>query len=353
MSKKKDRSKEAVSEKKEKDSSKILDFIDKNRYLPYIVFTVLAVIYFAPLIFSNYSLNTTDGGVLGYGETVGLEYFDNPFKEEIVWEQGLGGMPTAPALKEFNLSILYEILNVFFYDFRANSFKVIFVTILAAVSMFVFLRGININKSISILLAVGYQLSPHFMSFTHAGHFSKMGVIAVLPLLFHFLKKGLDTGKIKYFLWFGFFIGIDIFFAHLQMVHFSLLVTGFYFVFRLIYDYIKNRDLKWVGRAAGLYLIVVVLGFGMGARGFAPQFEHTRTVSKRAGQAGEGLSIEYATTWALHSEEIASLAVPEFGNYDVNNVQRFYWGKNPFKLNADYFGGILFVLSFLALVLIK
>ena len=37
------------------------------------------------------------------------------------------------------------------------------------------------------------------------------------------------------------------------------------------------------------------------------------------------------------SEEIASLILPQFVNFDPDQQHR-YWGRNPFKLNSEYFG---------------
>lgn len=353
MSKKKSKQKKISIEVKSKTLFP-LEVIEKNKYLPYLIFFLIAMLYFLPLIFGNNSMISTDGGIHGVGDSGGgLQYFKNPFKEEKVWSPNLGGIPISVSLIEYNAFLIRDILKIFFYDFRAHNILVMLLSVFAAASMYAFLRGMEINRLISIVLGIAYQFSPHFMSFTYSGHFSKMGIIAVLPLLFHFLNKGITTGKIKYFVWFGFFIGIDIFFAHLQLVHFSLLASGFYFIFRLITEFIKNKDFGWLSKRAGFYIIAVILGLGMGARGFAPQLQHNRTVSKRAGAAGEGLSKEYASSWALNAEEIASLVVPEFVNYDSGRDHNFYWGKNVFKINADYFGGIIFILSIIALLFFK
>jgi len=352
--------KKSKSKKPDKSSEKpILTkfnlWIDKHKYLPYILFFVLAFLYFAPTLFSNEAIYNTDSGLQGTGER-GRDFssfsFHNIFGEDKIWSESLGGMPTSVGLIEYNDYFISNILLMFFYDFRSRIIITMLILVLAGTCMYVFLRGMGINKIISIMLGIAYEFSPHIVSFTYAGHYSKMGVIALLPLLFHFINKGVETGKVRYFLWFGFFVGIDIFFAHLQLVHYSLLVTGFYFVFRIIYHYIKQKSFKASSIRVGLYVIAIVFGLGMGIRGFLPQYIYTKTSSKRAGEAGEGLSKDYATTWSLHAEEIASLAVPEFVNYDASN-QNYYWGKNPFKLNADYFGGILFILAFISLFLFK
>jgi hypothetical protein len=70
-----------------------------------------------------------------------------------------------------------------------------------------------------------------------------------------------------------------------------------------------------------------------------PSMNHTDTTSKRAG----GVNYEYAASWASHPEEIFSLAQPDFIGW-----KEFYWGQNPLKFNAEYFGIIFLVLAIAA-----
>jgi len=334
------------------------DFVQKianSRYLPLVVFVILPLIYFAPLLFEDNTSYISEAGLRGYGEEGGgFEYVKNPFAETNIWNPLLGGMPSSEGLHEYIFKIFNNLFIIFMYDFRAVNMYIACLTAFAGIAMFIFLRTIGAGRLLAIALGTAYMFSPHFMSFTYAGHISKMGVIAILPLLFTFLYRGIHTGKFRHFLWFGFFIALDIFTAHLQKVHFSLLATGFYFVYELAAQYLKEKNIQDTLKKTGFYVIAVLIGLGIGARGFMPQYLYTKTESKRAGQQGEGLTQEYASSWGLHAEEIASLVVPEFGNYDIPTSQKnHYWGKNAFKLNADYFGGIIFVLAFLSLFMFR
>jgi len=354
MTKKKFSTKKSDDKKKQPGISPLFRRLENNRYFPYALFILLALIYFAPLVFGNNTLFTTEKGYFGYGETgKGLQYSENPFRENRVWTPVLGGMPYSEALHEYTYQIFKSIFIVFFYDFKVKSLYLLFLSVIAGIGMMLFLREMGVRRSVAVALGAAYQFSPHFLSLTHAGHSSKMGVIAFLPLLFLFLNRGMKTGRFRYFLWFALFIGIDIFTAHLQMVHFSLLALGFYFLFELVSGFLRERSVRRAGMKTAFFILAVALGLGIGARGFLPQYIYTKTESKRSGQQGEGLTKDYATSWSLHAEEVASLAVPEFVHYDVQNVQNFYWGKNALKTNADYFGGIVFVLSFLALVFLR
>ena len=338
------------SQKKNRQPSSGITINEKliKSYYPYLIFFILAFFYIAPDLFSEKTIFTTDGGILGFGrQGRSFNEFINPFSQQNVWNSALGGMPFSIGLIEVVRFLFTDIFIPFFYDYQVHYLFFVFLITLSGICMYVLLREFEFDKALATALSIGYQLSPHSMSFTYAGHFSKMGVIAILPILFYFLKKGLDTGKLKHFVWLAFFMGIDIYFAHLQYVHYSFLIIGFYFIYRIISDFIDTKQFRAPLLKATFFTLAVIVGLGFGARGFVPQYLHTTTDSKRAGAQGEGVTQEFATSWSLHAEEIASLLVPEFVHFDTE-AGRYYWGKNVFKLNADYFGGIVFFLAVLS-----
>ena len=134
------------------------------------------------------------------------------------------------------------------------------------------------------------------------------------------------------------------------MLYYALCGLGILFVAKLVLLYYNERNIAAALRRSLLSAGAVCLGLGIGAMGVFPQYWYTRTESRRALENGEGKGLEYAQTWSLHPEEIASLVVPEFAHFDDPNRRiRNYWGRNPFKLNSEYFG--IAVLFFAALAL--
>jgi len=75
-------------------------------------------------------------------------------------------------------------------------------------------------------------------------------------------------------------------------------------------------------------------------------------VNKYSPRAEGGRGYEYAVSWSAHPEELASFVVPEFCGYNTQE-ENTYWGRNPFKQNADYGGIIPLIFAFLALFFIK
>jgi hypothetical protein len=52
------------------------------------------------------------------------------------------------------------------------------------------------------------------------------------------------------------------------------------------------------------------------------------------------VDFDFATSWSLHPEEIVSLLYPSFVGYNDS-----YWGRNPFKLNAESPGPLILLLA--------
>ena len=91
-----------------------------------------------------------------------------------------------------------------------------------------------------------------------------------------------------------------------------------------------------------------------------PSYLYTKTESKRSaaedGEAGRSVEeqLEYARTWPLHAEEVGSLVVPEFGGFlDPRQGVDYYWGRNGFKLNSEYFGVVVLILALSVLPLVR
>ncbi|SVE01988.1 uncharacterized protein METZ01_LOCUS454842, partial [marine metagenome] len=104
-----------------------------------------------------------------------------------------------------------------------------------------------------------------------------------------------------------------------------------------------------------LFAIAAALGLGLGAEGAFPAYLHVKTHSKRAAiqdemGRSEAQQMMHAQSWSLHPEEMASLVIPEFSGYhDPLNGQNHYWGRNPMKLNSEYFGILALLMGIVAL----
>ncbi|MFC1558870.1 YfhO family protein [candidate division KSB1 bacterium] len=341
----KDTKKKPVSQKF--SLSERIDNVLSVRWIPVLIFIILSIFYFRAEIFEPVVLFSSEGSVVGYGDAGGsFKDFTNPFKETGTWaHRYMGGHPVAQSLVDYTV--------MFFKNYRATALWVVVLMFLAGLFMFYYMRAMGLKKSTALLIGTAYMFAPMFLSFTKAMHYSKMGVMAFLPLIFFNIEKGMKEGKFRYFLYLGGCIALAICTAHLQYAYFSLLASGLYFIFKLAIGLKNKEQVKSLFVKVVFYCFAVIIGFGLSARCFIPQYFHTSQQSKRAftveeGVKQEGVGIEYSASWSLHPEEIASYLLPEFGHFDD-----YYWGRNIFKINTEYFGSIILLLSLMSLIFVK
>ena len=318
-----------------------------HRLFPLVFFLALSLLYF-------YEFPLSDKIV--YGLDVGADYHkgaDLSLWEKVqtvdqpMWDPKMGGFPQSEGIRPqyFPAYVLY-----FFTTFqRYIGWRYVLTMCVAGLGMYAYLRQIQVGRRAALWGGVAFMSAPTFLAFPLAGHYAKMGVIALFPWIIWALEKALAQGRLVYWAAVGVLIGTCIY-SHPPMTYFALLGLGVYFLFKL---YQMRREGALVRRFLH-FVGAVVLGLALGAEGAFPVMMYTRSESKRAtGDEVGGKTAEeqlaYARSWSLHPEEVASLVVPEFGGYDdilVEGGSR-YWGRNAFKINSEYFGALAVLLALL------
>lgn len=316
-------------------------------WAPVVFFLLLSVVYFAGFVFTDHVI---------LGQDTGREFHKGrePFVEKLAnlapanWMRYLGGTPVTGQRTTDYFPL--EIIALFTTRHRLIGWRYFFAMFMAGYFMYLCMRGIDMKPLTAWLTGIAYASAPALLTFIYAGHDAKMLVIGLFPLMVWGLYRGMETGRPIYYLVLSVAIGAGIFTGHLQMLYYALCGLGIIFAARLVQSFYGERDIAAALRRSLLSAGAVCLGMGIGAMGVFPQYWYTQTESRRALKDGEGKGLEYAQTWSLHPEEIASLVVPEFAHFDdPDRRQRNYWGRNPFKINSEYFG--IAVLFFAALAL--
>ncbi|MCY3764242.1 MAG: hypothetical protein OXH06_02305 [Gemmatimonadetes bacterium] len=316
-------------------------------WAPVVFFLLLSVVYFAGFVFTDHVI---------LGQDTGREFHKGrePFVEKLSnlvpanWTRFLGGTPVTGQRTSRYFPL--EIIALFTTRHRLLGWRYFFAMFMAGYFMYLCIRGFGLRPLTAWLTGIAYASAPALLTFIYAGHEAKMLVIGLFPLMVWGLYRGMETGRMIYYLVLGVAIGAGIYTPHLQMLYYALFGLAILFAGKLIHLLYRDKCIAAALRRSLLSAGSVCLGLGIGAMGVFPQYWYTRTESRRALGGGEGKGLEYAQTWSLHPEEIASLVVPEFAHFDdPDRRQRNYWGRNPFKLNSEYFG--IAVLFFAALAL--
>lgn len=345
--------------KKLKPTKEIKPSISKtqkyHRFLPAVLFLVLTVILFHQFIFSDkmlFGTDTIEAGVMfrSFYASFVKEYHQIP-----LWQPHLfGGMPFVDAMHGdtfYPLALLQFVLPLH----KALGWKLVVTVFLAGLFAYLCFRAFGFDRMISTLGGLAYMFSANFVSWVYGGQDGRMYITSLLPLLFFFLEKALNTKRFMYYLGLGVAIGLLILANHPQLAYYALWALGLYFLFRLFLQYAESKDKRLVEkvrplfRPVLLFIFAVFLGLCLSLIQMLPPYVYVNKYSPRA-EGARGY--EYATSWSSHPEELASQVVPEFSGYNVAE-ESTYWGRNPFKLNSDYGGIILLFFAFLALFLVR
>ena len=317
------------------------------------------IVFFA-LLTAGYFYHILITGDVIYGTDTGAEFHkgNEPFTEALSklppknWSRYMGGMPASSALRSQYYPLV--IIDLFTSEHRYFGWRYIFAMFTAGYFMFLCARSFGLHPLAALIAGAAYASAPAFLSFSQAGHYAKMTVIGLFPLMYWALNRGMDTRRIIYFLILGGTVGIAIYSPHLQMAYFALWSLGLLFLYRLLWDLFRTQNKKTALYQTLLSAGAICLGLAIGAEGVIPQYWNTTTSSKRA--ATEQTSddgYEFASSWSLHPEEIFALVIPEFVSFDTNTTTHKYWGRNAFKINSEYVGIVPLFFAILALSRIR
>ncbi len=226
--------------------------------------------------------------------------------------------------------------------------KLVLHVFLAGVFMFYFLRGLNLRVVVSFLGGLLYMFSPCLISLVYPGHDGKMFVIALTPLAFLALHRACKSGRLLHFLLFSLALGLLIFSAHVQMAYFACWGLGLFFLFQIWNIHRKGKEK--IPKYIVYFLISIILGLSLSVVQVLSPYLYIRTDSMRTMHTGETGGYEYAASWSMHWEELASEIVPEFSGDNVQAQGNLYWGRNPFKLNSEYIGLLALFLAVVTVI---
>jgi hypothetical protein len=197
-------------------------------------------------------------------------------------------------------------------------------------------RQFSLDRQASTTLATFWMLAPSTLSLVMGGHIGKYWILAILPFMLLGFLRFMDTGKIRWALLISASLGWMLFSTHIQLVYFIL--WGVFLLWLGGLWALRNQRKALVGRLVGFWL-AIGLGLGIGSPILLPAMGYVEKSTTR-GDGGDKTSLEHATSWSLHWEDIPSLVVPEFVG-----VEETYWGENPFKMNTEAPGAVLLTLG--------
>jgi hypothetical protein len=167
-----------------------------------------------------------------------------------------------------------------------------------------------------IVAAVVFVFNGYFLGHLYAGHLSFTQNYIWIPLIFLFLHRMVQQGRLRHGVAAGMFLGIQILGGFPQIAFYTILgilAFGLYFAWAFLRHGSYAKAFKVI---SGL-VVILFLGFAVSAVEVLPTLEFT-ALSTRAG----GLSYDFATYHSLIPEEILAFLVPDiFGSV----IDATYW----------------------------
>ncbi len=254
-----------------------------------------------------------------------------------------GGMPTFDAMFGDSayppfllLGFLLPVTHVVTWNY------VLHVLIAGFTAYFLAQRYFRLSPWLAAPLAVAWALNPNAMGYLFGGHTAKFFIMAWLPLGLFFLLRSLGpTASWKHALGLALTTALCVLTTHLQFTYFVLMGYFLVWLFQVV-PALRRGRLAEAGSLALRFWVPALLGIGLAFFIFYPPVQYNKDYSVRGG--AERTTYEHATSWSMHPEETASLLIPEFGGLNEN-----YWGRNPFKLNTEAPGTLVWFLGLLSL----
>jgi hypothetical protein len=253
------------------------------------------------------------------------------------------GMPTIGTL-QFGLYPFFIFLIILPAKFFLN-YWVIFHFIISYIGMFLLVNRILNDKKIALFSAISYSLSGIFFGYIYSGHLGKFAIYSLLPFYFIYLREIFINPNLKNALILALFTSLISLNAHVQMLYYLILFTLIYSIYELFFIFKENNKKAFKIIFLGLFVILISTIIFLGQ--FLPIYDYTINYSQRGLKEDD---YQFAITWSLGWQDYISTFIGGFSGFSIESPYAHYWGPNPFKINSEYFGIVIFLiltLSFL------
>jgi hypothetical protein len=255
-----------------------------------------------------------------------------------------GGLPylsVLPGPVFYPSSLLYLVMPLS----RAIGWTFVLHTALAGAFAWLAARSLGLGTWASATAGLAFMFTGFVVSTLYGGHDGRMFAMVLIPVAFALLERGLDSGKVGWFLGLGLVVASQIFTPHVQLMYFSSLALGLYALLRIVERWKREGDYHGALRLFGYLVLAFVIAAAVGSVQLLPTIQILE-VAVRGGTGEAGY--EFASSYALPAQEISAIFLP-----DLIGSMETYWGSNPIKFHTEYAGGVTLAFALLALTRIR
>lgn len=340
------------------------------------LFTVVVLAYFSPLL-SGKSLVQSDNIQLTGTQR---EYTDYKAQgEQILWTNTeFSGMPKVTGWE-------YSPFRIIYVSIQSVLKRPLLLIFTLFIGFYILLRTFDVNHRIAGIGSFAYSFSTFNMLSIEAGHdFKIMAIGLMAPVLAGLFKIYRDKKYFEGGLTLFISAGLQLYFAHVQITYYLLIICLVYFIFELV-KAIRNQTTKSLISSTSVVAVVVLLAFGTHAFKYIYLYQYGKSSTRGGSELQsapnkDGLTKEYAFAWSNDGLETLTLMFPYlkggssgevlsnrsemYKSLNAQNVDRrsinqvlsrvpLYWGNQPFTGGPIYFGILIFLLFVFGLRYIK
>jgi hypothetical protein len=188
---------------------------------------------------------------------------------------------------------------------------------IAGMTMFYLCRCFSASRNSSLFAACSYMLCGFFV--VHVIHSLILSILAWLPLIMAFLKKGTESGKLIWFLYCGVVLGVSIFAGHPQITFYECLFLGAYGIYLFIASGKKGVPLAF-------YLVLpFLIGAGLSMVQLLPSAELGNF------SARTNWTFEQVSEGSMSVRQLLTFFIPKlFGGTNAGDSELTFWLKDAY-----------------------
>lgn len=304
-----------------------------------------------------------------------------------LWTNNMfGGMPTyqIASVRAGNQTGLFDNLLQMYIPRPIGRF------LSAMLAFYILMVVLGVNRWVGVIGAVAFGLTTNNLVLFEAGHTSKLGAIAYMPLLAAGLLLAFrDKKYLAGALLFGIGSALQLWVNHVQMTYYLILTMLAFGIAQLV-DSVRKGEILHFVKAAAIIIVSGLVGVGTGASNLLTTLEYKESTMRgkkiltpapgtpeaKNPAPEEGLGFEYATQWSNTNIDLLATLIPgaaggsnaEPVDADSKTVQSLlargyqgntdlqvplYWGGLPFTSGPGYLGAIALFLFVFGLLTVK
>ncbi|MDQ7063498.1 MAG: YfhO family protein [candidate division KSB1 bacterium] len=224
---------------------------------------------------------------------------------------------------------------------------------IAGIGVYLYLREFKVDFLPALLGGVAFMFTPYLITMEVFGHGSQMMTAVYMPMALWAVERLFKSGRMLHLGIAALILGIQFQRGHVQIVYYTWMVLGGYFLYYAIRK-IRKGEATAVLPMTGKFALMSLLAFGLSAVLYLSIYEYMpysirgseSALATAAATAQKGVGFEYATNWSFSPAEMLTFINPSFFGFGGQT----YWGTMPFTDYPNYMGILILLLAIFAVV---